>query len=115
MADFAVFWEPGDVEVAIPAPTSYSFRRIPVGSAPDGTTIWSLYKEVTWAWPTLTEAELTTIKTAIQADGTIRFRTENDAGAMAVYVGKTDPYPSISKVRGRIIAPAFVFARVVEA
>jgi hypothetical protein len=113
--DFAVFWEPGDVEKVLPPPRERSWRRIPTGQAPDGATAWSLYKEVAWSWPMLAAGDWALITAAIQLDGTIRFRTENAAGVMVICVGKTDQYPQVDKVRGVVSAPAITFAMVLEA
>lgn len=112
--DFAVFLQPGSVERILQPPVSYSFRRIPESVDPTGTTIWSLYKEVTWNWQTITDAELSNIKSAIQADGTITFRTENDNGAMVQCVGKTDRYPAVARYRGQVVDFSITFSLVVE-
>lgn len=110
--DFAVFV--GGAEHVLTTPNEATWQRVSLGDAADGTPRWSLYKQVTWRWPMLTDAEWAAIQSAIDTTGGIAFRTVNDAGAMVLCTGKADQYPAFARIRGVVTNPAISFSRVVE-
>ncbi len=106
----------GGYALSVP-PVSWDFYYPILDETPDGGAIQSGEAVVNWTFAggqfAPTDADYNAIIARRGTDGSIRFRTLNDADQEVVCTGKIDPYIARVRSRGRVNGLRVDFRRVV--
>jgi hypothetical protein len=107
----------GAYALSVP-PVAWDFTYPILDDTPDGGVIQSAEASVAWQFSSNlltspTDADYAAIVARRSADGSIRFRTLNDADQVVVCTGKIDPYLGRVRVRGHLPGLRVEFRRVI--